>query len=562
MDSVAEIKSRLSIVDVVSQYVQLKKAGRNFKACCPFHSEKTPSFIISPERQFAWCYGCQTGGDIFKIVELIEGVEFKEALKILADKAGVDLPAYSAGGVKKEKREKLIEINEAAAEYFVNELRKNSAAQDYLKSRGLKGETAKDWQIGYAPDGYENLFPELEKKFDKKEIVEAGVAGVKEMASDKLYDKFRSRIIFPIEDHRGRVVAFTGRILGEGEPKYLNSPESPIFTKGAILFGFSSARDAIREQKFAVLVEGQLDVISTHQAGFSNVVASSGTALTEQHLAALKNLVESVTFCFDSDEAGVDSTVRALEIAAAADVSAKIAVLPEGIKDPDEAITQDPQIFADAVAEAITPLEFFFTKVFAKADLSNAAEKKKVARTTLSYAQKIASAVEREEFTKKLSVKLGTSEAALEEEFENLPQMHPSQETAERTEEKFGTEDLLLGLALAFPKVAGDTAEELKSIHCAKYGELWKKLKDTDFAEQKDLDDKFEKLALLASDRYADFGDTAVKKEILALVEKLSRNSLSDKKQKLKAQMQEAEESGDEKKAVELSEEYQGLLGK
>ncbi|MFH1375661.1 MAG: DNA primase [Patescibacteria group bacterium] len=560
MDSVAEIKSRLSIVDVVSQYVQLKKAGRNFKACCPFHSEKTPSFIISPERQFAWCYGCQTGGDIFRIVELIEGVDFKEALKILADKAGVELPAYSAGGVKKEKRERLIEINEAAADFFVGELGKNSMAQDYLKGRGLLAETIKEWCVGYAPDGYENLFPELEKKFAKKEIVEAGVAGVKEMASDQLFDKFRSRIIFPIEDHRGRVVAFTGRILGDGEPKYLNSSESPIFTKGAILFGFSKARDAIRGQKFAVLVEGQLDVISTHQAGFGNVVASSGTALTEQHLASLKNLVESVTFCFDSDNAGIDSTVRALELSASADVSAKVAVLPEGIKDPDEAIRQDPQIFADAVAGAVTPLEFFFTKVFAKADLGNAAEKKKVAREALSYAQKIASAVEREEFSKKLSVKLGTSEAALEEEFENLPQLSQSSGEELRVEEKFGTEDFLLGLVLAFPKVAGGIAEDLKKIHCSKYGELWKKLKDANFAEQKKLEDRFEKLALLASDRYADFGDIAVKKEMLALVKKLSRNSLSDKKQKLKAQMREAEEAGDEEKAAELSGKYQKLL--
>ncbi len=545
MDSVVEIKSRLSIVDVVSQYCQLKKAGRNFKACCPFHSEKTPSFIISPERQFAWCYGCQTGGDIFKIVQLLEGVDFKESLKILADKAGVELPTNFSGGVKKEKKDLLVEINEAARDFFVVELNKNSEAQKYLKNRGLKKSTIEEWGIGFAPDGFENLFPKLEEKFPKKEIIEAGVAGLKEMGSDRLFDKFRNRIMFPIADHRGRVVAFTGRVLDDSEPKYLNSAESPIFTKGAILFGFANARKAMRESKFAVIVEGQLDVISVSQKDFKNVVASSGTALTEMHLKSLKNLVERVVFCFDSDSAGVESTLRALEIAAVLDFDSKIAILPEGVKDPDEAIQKDPQIFADAIADAVSPLEFFFRQVFAKIDLNEISEKKKVVRRLLTFAQKITSAVERDDFIRQAGTKLGIAESVLTEELENLPRTFSSTpEEKEIHADKISARDWLTGLVVAFPEVAKEFDEELK-----KLGLVEIEIKENE-----------EKLALLASDKYSDFSEVTIKKELESLFAKLGKQSLEERKHELKLEMQKMEEAGDDAKAAELFNEYQKLL--
>ncbi|MFA5352007.1 MAG: DNA primase [Candidatus Gracilibacteria bacterium] len=550
MDPVAEIKSRLSIVDVVSQYTQLKKAGRNFKACCPFHNEKTPSFIVSPDRQFAWCYGCQTGGDIFKIVELLEGVDFKEALKILADKAGVELPTNFSGGAKKEQRDKLIEINEAAADFFIAELAKSKEAQKYLQGRNLKQETIEEWKIGFAPNGYSNLFPKLlEKGFSKKDLVEASIAGVKEMASDELFDKFHNRITFPIRNHRGSIVGFTARILSDGEPKYLNSSESPVFQKGAILFGFSQAREAIREKKFAVIVEGQLDVISCHQAGFRNVVASSGTALTSYHLTAVKNLVESVVFCFDSDSAGVDSTRRALELAAAMDINAKVVILPDGFKDPDEAIQKDPQIFADAVATAVTPLEFFFTRVYADANFSEAATKKKVARELLSYAAQIASAVEREDFIHRLSLRIGVSETALLEELVSLKITSPviaKEEAQLPTPEKFRIRDLLTGMVLAFPEISETLSSELSQVGLAEIT----------------VTENEEKLALLASDKYADFSDAKIREEMLTLISQLNFKSTKDHKHELKLAMQQAEEAGDEEKAAQLYEEYQKLLAK
>ncbi len=543
MDPVVEIKSRLSIVDVVGQYCQLKKAGRNFKACCPFHSEKTPSFIISPERQFAWCYGCQTGGDIFKIVELLEGVDFKEALKILADKAGVELPTNFSGGVKKEKKDLLIEINEKTADFFIQKLKDNELAQKYLAGRGLRSETIEEWQIGFAPDSFDALHSELEKDFSKKDIVEASVAGLKELGDDKLFDKFRNRIMFPIADHRGRTVAFTGRVLDSSEPKYLNSSESPIFQKGAILFGFAKAREAIRAQKFAVIVEGQLDVISAHAAGFQNVVATSGTALTEMHLKALQNLVESVTFCFDGDSAGIESTRRALEIAAALDLNAKVALLPNEFKDPDEAIRQDQQIFADAITTAVAPLDFFFQKVFAKTDFLNASEKKKAVRTLLAYAAQIFSAVEREDFIRAVALRLGSSEAALAEEFANFAPrdfaVTGSQNSPEKVENKNALDStkILRGLALAFPELAAES----------------------DFAAKSENEED-EKLALLVSDKYAEFSEDKIREEIQNLKNKISIKSLTAQKYELKLAMQKAEEAGDEELAAELFEKYQKLL--
>lgn len=544
MDPVVEIKSRLSIVDVVGQYVQLKKAGRNFKACCPFHSEKTPSFIISPERQFAWCYGCQTGGDIFKIVQLLEGVDFKESLKILAEKAGVELPTNFTGGAKKEKKDRLVEINEAAADFFVTQLSENPVAQKYLKNRGLKNLTIEEWRIGFAPDSFDSLHPILEENFSKKEIVEASVAGVKEMGDDKLFDKFRNRIVFPIENHFAKIVAFTGRVLDDSEPKYLNSSESPIFQKGAILFGFARAKNSIREQKFAVLVEGQLDVISAHQKDFKNVVATSGTALTEMHLKALKNFVEKIIFCFDGDPAGVESTRRALEIAAVLDLDAQVAILPAEFKDPDEAIKKDPQIFSDAIANSLIPLDFFFQKVLVATDFQNSGEKKKAVRILLAYAAKIFSAVEREDFIRALATRIGSSESALVEEFQNFVPLDFSTSQnfvpPAKNKNSLDSQKILRGLVLAFPTIANELEISVS-------------------ASAENEED--EKLAVLVSDKYSEFSEDKIREEIKNLKSKISNKKSSSKKHELKIEMQKAEETGDEKLAAELFTKYQKLLG-
>jgi DNA primase len=558
MDPVQEIKSRLSIIDIVSNYVELKKAGRNFKGLCPFHSEKTPSFIVSPERQFAWCFGCQNGGDIFKIVQTLEGVEFPEALKILAEKANVELPQNFAISGKKEHREKLFEINQLAAEFFQAELIKNKNAQDYLKSRGLNFDTIERWQIGFAPAGFENLFPKLlEKDFTKKELMEAGVAGLREFGGEQLFDKFRERIIFPIFNHKGKICAFTGRVLNNDMPKYLNSAESSIFQKGAILFGLNFARESIRAKKYVVITEGQLDVLSSQQNGFENVVATSGTALTDLHLKALKNLTEEIIFCFDSDVAGIESTRRALELAACEDLTTKVAILPKDFKDPDEALQKDSQIFATALKNAKTPLDFFWQNYFAQENLTEIATKKRVTRELLAYAQNFKSALEQEDFLQKLSVKLQVNKIVLTKELTNLPIVNISRPRAKAKiseREIFASEDILLGLILAFTEFEIPQKLELQNAENIK---IWQEVSDGNL--EKLNSERAEKLRLLAQEKYADFSESALTREVEILAQKINQKSRKQKKQDLLIKIAAAEEAGDGGRAEELLREFKEL---
>lgn len=571
MDVVAEIKARLSIVDVLSGRVELKKAGRNFKACCPFHQEKTPSFIISTERQFAWCYGCQTGGDIFKIVQLLEGIEFKEALKLLAEQAGVELPR-GMSGENKEKKDRLLEINGKTAELFVVELGKNKKALDYLVERGLKQETITEWQIGYAPDSFDWLNKKLlEDSYLVRELAEAGVVGLKELAGEELYDRFRGRVMFPICDSRSRVVAFTGRILDSGEPKYLNSPESPIFTKGAILFGLNKARDAIRKEKQVIIVEGQMDVIMCHQIGFTNVVASSGTALTETHLQMLKKITDKVIFAFDSDQAGIDSTRRALELAIRLDLTAEVINL-NGFKDPDEAIQKDPQIFTEATNNTLTQFNFYFQIVYHEADLSNISVKKKVAREMLAFAKNFASALEREDFVHQLALKLQVSEASLGEELKNINIFMPVQKEEPVESDRsdfFSREDILIGILLAFPDLARDVRAELQSLTLMHQpgSQIITELVNSEFDVKAALGNLppeaaecAEKLNLYVSDKYADFSSTVIEKELKFLLAGLQKDLVEKKKRELLSRIHAAEEAGETEKAGELLQEYQTLL--
>lgn len=558
MDVVAEIKARLNIVDFLSGYVEVKKAGRYYKACCPFHHEKTPSFMISPERGYAHCFGCQNGGDIIKLCELLEGVDFREAVKLLAEKAGVQIPDNFGGGAKKEKKDRLIEINEAAADWFVAELGKTSAAREYLASRGLSMETIQNWRIGYAPDRREGLAANLRSKYSPPELAEAGVAGVRELGGSEMYDRFRARVMFPICDHTGHVVAFTGRILGAGEPKYLNSPESPVFQKGAVLFALDQAKEAIRSSGRAIIVEGQMDVISCHQAGFTNVVASSGTALTEMHLAAVKRLVDTVVFCFDADIAGVASTKRAIPLALAADLNVAIVRLPADCKDPDDVLRQDVALLRVAFERPASVLEWYFDVAFAGYDWHDAVYKKTAARELAAIAKAFVSAVEREEFLKKAARRLGVSEAALADECARLPSFAARTDSVEqstpapRTAEMFEGEDLLLALVLAHPDLVGELTVE--SFTRAENRTTFATLADPTIANE-----RAETLRLLAATRYGEFTDAALAREVETLKAALIKRSHTDRLRELKIKIDAAEAAGRDDEAAALFAEYQTL---
>ncbi len=359
---IEEIKSRLNIVDVVQDFVQLKKAGTNYKGLCPFHSEKTGSFMVSPTKQIWRCFGCGLGGDVFEFIKQIENIEFAEALKILADRAGVELKKPTFEQIQGDKKkEVLFEINAAAAKYFEKVLWESNAgaeALDYLRRRGLTDPTIRKWQLGYAPDDFHYLENFLAKAFDKRDIEQAGLI-IKSDRDAGYFDRFHDRVMFPIINLHGQTVGFTGRLLHDkpNTGKYVNSPETPIYNKSHVIYGLYAGKQAIRKGDRAILVEGNMDVIACHQVGFDQAVATSGTALTQDQLNTLKRFTENLVFAFDTDAAGSTATKRALELALNSGFNVKIANLGTA-KDPDELIKKGIGLWQKAIDGAGNFLDF------------------------------------------------------------------------------------------------------------------------------------------------------------------------------------------------------------
>jgi len=365
---VEEIKARLPIEDVVGSYVKLEKAGKSMKAKCPFHNEKTASFFVSPDRGGYYCFGCGAKGDIFSFVEQFEGLDFKGALKVLADKAGVPLVFDQKADTEKDK---LFQIMEEAAKYFEVELAKSAEASAYVKKRGMNDETRKEFRIGFAPEGWRNLHDYLvAKKWPVSLIVKAGLAKEADDKKGTFYDRFRGRVMFPISDSSGRVIAFTGRILprlDDGKAaKYLNSPDMPLFDKSAVLFGLDKAKSYIRRLGYSILVEGQMDLIMSHQAGVKNTVAASGTALTDSestkegvvnNLGLLRRLSSNVIIAFDSDSAGRKAAMRAAGIALSLGMDVKMADI-QGGKDPADLVLENPENWKNVLRSTKPIVEF------------------------------------------------------------------------------------------------------------------------------------------------------------------------------------------------------------
>ena len=405
MSVVDQVKDRLDIVEVIQPYVPLKKAGRNYKGLCPFHAEKTPSFVVFPETGTWHCFGaCGTGGDIFTFLMKRENLDFGEALRILAQRAGVELEPASPEAAEAEKRLDLLrEINGAAASYFHHLLLNSdeaSRARAYLEVRGLESQTLDRFQVGYALDQWDGLLRYLSSKgYRPPDMHEVGLIIEREDGSGH-YDRFRGRIIFTIKDSRGRVIGFGGRVLGDGQPKYLNSPQSPLFDKSAVLFGLDQARAGIRTAGEAVIVEGYMDVLMAHQHGINNVVAQMGTALTEEQLKLLKRLTQRFVLALDSDVAGDQATLRGLDVARqvmdrevvpvptprglirfeerlAADI--RIVSLPPG-RDPDEVIRESTSHWAELIASAKPIMDYYFDALTADLELSAAKGKTEAVR--------------------------------------------------------------------------------------------------------------------------------------------------------------------------------------
>ncbi len=419
-----DIKDRLDIAEVLGSYIQVKKAGTNYKAVCPFHNEKSASLMISPQKQIWHCFGCHEGGDIFGFVIKYENVEFKEALKILADRAGVKLPEYKPVNQNQaNEQEQLFKINDFAARYYHEILLKDKRAEParaYMKQRGLREETIKQWQIGFAPAEFHALEQALiQKKVSLSQMIQAGVSVKNDQG--QVYDRFRGRITFPIFDLSGNAVGFTARVLpgAEEQVKYINSPETSIYSKSKIIFGFNFAKAAIRKQDEVIVVEGQMDCISAHQAGFTNVVASSGTAFTPLQLGQLGRYTKNFKFCFDQDEAGGAATKRAATQYIGKEFLIKVISLKEA-KDPDELIRRDPKEFARAVASAELFLDFYIAKAFEGFDHS-VEQQKKLQADLLPLVQKLSDPLEKDHYIKLLAEKFGTIPSVILEALHKLP---------------------------------------------------------------------------------------------------------------------------------------------
>jgi DNA primase len=420
MDAVEEVKNRLSIEDVIGEYVQLKRAGRNWRGLSPFSNEKTPSFMVSPEKQIWHDFSSGKGGNMFSFVMEVEGVDFKGALELLARKAGIDIEQYRSsprrGGPDKERLHRLLE---AAARFYQVQFSKHKSTLEYVfKERGFSKDTALEWRLGYAPNNGSALLDYAKAKgFSEAELKQAGLSA--QSYRGGLQDMFRGRLMIPLQDPQGRVIGFTARQLDDdpNAPKYINTPQTVLYDKSRHIYGLHLAKEAIRKSKVAVLVEGNLDVIASHQAGVKQVVATAGTALTEPHLKALSRFTGDIRLAFDADKAGVAATERAIPIASRVKVSLSIIDIPSG-KDPDELIKQDPKLWEAAIDKHQYALDWLMARYQKLLNTDSAQGKREFSDILLPVVRGLSDAVERDHYLNAISQAIGVSQAALEQKFQ------------------------------------------------------------------------------------------------------------------------------------------------
>ncbi len=464
MDQINEIKQRIDVVDLIGQYVTLTKAGRNYKGLCPFHNEKTPSFMVSQELQIFRCFGCGASGDIFKFIQTIEGVDFPESLRQLAEKAGVKLE--SSGYSKEEQLKKIYyEINHLAVLYYQYLLWKHpigKPAMKYLKEkRKLTDKTIKDFMIGYAPNTWDALYKTLTKKgYKPEDIATAGLIspGRKD---NGYYDKFRGRIIFPFIDINGKIIGLTGRTIINKEPKYLNTQETPIFHKNSFVFCLDKAKVAIKKEG-VIFVEGQMDAIAAHQFGFTNVVASGGTSLTTNQLKIIKRYTQDLLLCFDSDTAGSSAMQRGIELAEKENFNIKVIMIPTPYKDLDELLQADKEQATSIISNPVPVYDFYLASAFKRNDKSTAIGKKKIMEDLARQFLGVNNKVIIDHYTKRIAEELDINEETVktvlssrEKQAENtkdtIKEKVIEEQTADIVLSKTSPQEYMLALLLKTP---------------------------------------------------------------------------------------------------------------
>lgn len=576
MDAKDEVKQRLSVEEVVSDYLELKRAGRNFKAISPFSNERTPSFMVSPEKQIWHDFSSNKGGDIFSFVMEVEGVGFREALEILAKKANVDLSHYQkqADGTAAKHKKRLLEAHRLAAQFYHVHLSKNPTALGYIKDkRQFTPETIRQWQLGYSPEDGRALSLFLKKKGFSEEELSSG--GLVTKRRDGWGDMFRGRIMIPLSDGQGNIVGFTARLLKDDKnsPKYFNTPQTPVYDKGRQVFGLHHAKEAIRKADATVLVEGNLDVIASHQIGVANVVAAAGIAMTADHLRSLSRLSPNVYLAFDADQAGLNATERAIPIAQTVGVDLRVLSLPEGVKDPDELIQSDPEAWKSVVQKTDDAITWILKRYEGQFDKSTAEGKRQLSTKALNIIKGLQDPVEREHHLKTLAKELDISIASLESKLSQSKAKAASKkptkiESAKSDDTAY--EDDLLALNAEFP----DVRDSLTQLHDCKLGSEQReavrkalliiapheRLNETTASRLK-LDENYVKiLSLTAEEKYASWNPADIMAEAMALARRIHSKSKEQYKNQLTAEIREAENRGDHEKAAELLDMYQKTL--
>lgn len=573
-DAKEEVRSRLNIEDVIGEYVQLKRAGRNFKGLSPFSGEKTPSFFVSPDKHIWHDFSSNKGGDVFSFIMEMEGMDFREALEHLARRAGVDMTQYESKGsgeiAKKKKR--LQAANELAAMYFQHSLLRNNHALEYvLKTRGLSKDIVQEFRIGYAPTSGDALTQFLLKKgFTKKELSDAG------LTNRFGGDLFRGRMTVPLMDPTGQVIGFTGRILTDdpNAPKYLNTPQTLIYDKGRHVFGLSQAKEAIRTGDYAVVVEGNMDVVSSHQAGVKQVVATAGTAMTEHHLRALRRLTGNIKLAFDGDKAGLAATERAIPIASTVGVDLMIITLPDGAKDPDELIQKDVSLWQRAVDAAIPAIDWILDQYKKRGDIASAVGKRTFTTEALAIVKGLGDPVEREHYEQKIASMIGSSLEAVRAKrgsaaVEAKPLKNPGRTLLpEEVKNEYAYQDDLLSLALVDVAsqnllssadagvFAGEARQEVANYLSSHAGKV--------ITETPDLlqnYDTYVKILLLKADaRYASWNESDRQQQTARLLRQTITEHKKQTRDTLIKQLRDAELSGNDETAGELRTQLNALI--
>lgn len=563
MDAKEEIRSRLNIEDVIGEYVELKRAGRSYKGLSPFTGEKTPSFFVSPEKNIWHDFSSNKGGDVFAFVMEAEGMDFRQAMEFLARKAGVDLSEYQSAGAKKRSayKKRLLAVNELAARYFQQSLLRSQQAIEYVfKQRGLSRQTVQNFQIGYAPDSGTALLAALEKRgFTKREINDAG------LLNRYGKDLFRGRMMVPLMDQGGQVIGFTGRIIGNvpNAPKYLNTPQTLLYDKGRHIFALSQAKEAIRKSGFVVMVEGNLDVVSSHQAGVAQTVATAGTSMTENHLKAVKRLTSDVRLSYDSDKAGVAATERAIELASHEGVELTIISLPDGAKDPDELIKSSVQAWHEAVTRNEPAVEWVLRQHAGRCDLDTAVGRRTFTTAALRVVRGLADPVEREYYIKRIAAMSYTSEEAVRQKLAGDPAKKQTfkpvvANTSIIKNEQAVLEDNILALALYDARCL----EELRRAGRQQWSSAERELLATVLLEEDNPQNRAKKLqkadiyvkmvSLRAEERYAAWDSDDRYVAMCQLLRDKEDKHNKQTQQELLAKLRDAEAAGDEAAAREL----------